>query len=70
MTLKEASIRTGLSERWIREYVYREWLYPAKVPYPGGFRYDFSEADIKRAKEIHVYLDQLWGLRWKKRPDL
>lgn len=53
MTLKEAALYLGLSERWIRHLTTHHGLPVRKVPCPGGGRYEFTQADLERLWSIH-----------------
>ena len=53
MTLDHVCQRTGLSERWIRELIKRHGLRIRTIPWPGGYRFVFTGADVKRIWAIH-----------------
>ena len=52
-SLDDVAVRTGLSERWIRELVKRHGLNVLKVPGPGGGQFVFSREDFKQIERIH-----------------
>jgi hypothetical protein len=53
MTINDAVLRTGLSERWIRQLIKRHGLPVRKVPCGGGGRYVFSHDNVSQILRIH-----------------
>jgi hypothetical protein len=54
VTLSQVCDRLEISERWIRELVKRHGMPVRTVPWPGGYRFVFSDADVQRLSRIHA----------------
>ena len=50
-----AAAEAGIGVRTLRRYIANGEIHPERVPCLGGFRFTFSDADIRRARDVAAW---------------